>query len=1385
MNTTIVGRVAVRVLPETSGFKEDLRAQLKKETAGVDAEVPVDANLDADELERQLRAKVEELKNKFVVRLRSQIQDLKKQVVNLTKQAEAQSAIDPVTFKADIDEKSLKKEIYRTVHLKAVDGDIFDFAAIRRGFLGLNALEEKHLRDMEAARRRYGRQEIDSFRERLSAMMRRLKVAYSVLRVQIQPHLDRARAAFARVELETWFKRLKVFTTEVRAVLNTKSVKGVQQGLTVLSGVRLFKDLVSLEPFKDIDRQLPKIALMATLIGQASNYMLSLSSDALSLGRSLGSIVPAALALPGIFLAAGVALYAVIKPLSEFNERIPEMGKGLREMQATMVSAFWRNAAKGMQSLTTLLPTLIRGFRVVGAASGRFMGTLSQSLSTRLKSSLMPFLKAIGTSFDSLTRAARPISRIVGNFVDLGSSYLPRLARATETVIGRFADFFDKNMQNGRVFEWVDRGITNIKNLGGVVAGVYRIMDGLSTAAEKAGGATLGSLAAGLDKVQRVVKSDTFQSGLINVFASARIAIEEMVRVAGPSVSRMFATMAAGADEILPRIGRVAGTLASMFARILGDPVVGAGLISFFDGLAGALRILEPAVSNVAKGLGGILRVMGTMFKSFAPIVDVALGAVAKHAEGMLATVERVVGSLSAGVLNLLKSLTPAIDALAPSVLSIVEGIARGISGALTVLGPILSTLLQAVTPILTVIGKLPPAFQLALAAAGLLATVIGRLAIKFGPTLLGIEGVQKALRNAVPAAKSFAGRMGEAVLGSGRMASAVEKIRPRLETLRSKLSGVVSGLGRFVGIAGSVVAAAGLLSGAFKGPTTGAQEFSLAMDKLAKGDLSGFDRQFQNTGNLLSRGAKDMGEAFASLKGEKNWGLDGLNKALDGSIGQLAGFKTSTGEIRDIITKLDSEMATLFQNDPGAATRSFEAIKEKALAAGWSIEDLKAMFPELQASIERSANGGAGAFGAAVNGMVTDAQKLQDEVFGRMSRQERQIDALGGKSKAKVAQQLASARAQMISELAKTAEGTDKVILTSAGKLNAKIAAKAAELKKATGKGARETIASELDTLISDYRSKFGDLPNLLDGAEGGSLSAAISKMVGSGITPAAQAGVKASIMNPVNTAVAEAKAKVAEIKTVTQGIDIAGPIRAAFAVAQTQVSTSTTTLVAASRAAVASVAARTSGLAHSLAAPVSATARAVFNGIAAAIGGYNARLNSKLSESVKSTKTTAEKIKGATKFSLESNGAAVASSYVRGLLSKLPEVIAAAKKLSKATKDNKGPISYDRVMLIPEGQAVVQGFVKGLLSEVGTVESTMQDITDIVAGTKFDAAIKQANRSASNAAVLGGLSVGTSQYITQVGDVTIDVSELEGVKTIDDLGRTLRRKRRQRGGS
>lgn len=1477
MNTTVVGRVAVRVLPDTSGFKERLRRDLAKETAGVDADVPVNAELDADQLERELRAKVEELKDKFVVKLRSQINDLKKQVARMTKQAEAQSKADPITFQTEVDGSAAKltggkiaDEFIKVVKRRRIfsvgmDG-VADLSKLAGEFskdLVLRPRLDASLARAEARATQIdipGRIVLDY--DRFSAWMKvyasylkhrplelevrptlaeahvrtlreRLRALFGALKAKIQPHLDRAAAAIARTELEVWFKRLKIFTTEVRAVLDKKSVRGVQRGLAVLSGVRLFKELVSLEPFKDIDKQLPKIALMATLIGQAGNFMLSLTSDALSLGRGLAAIVPAALALPGIFVATGVALYALIKPLAQFNDRLPEIAKGLSAMQDGMVSSFWDKAHDGMASLAALLPALTSGFKAVGASAGNFMGTLAQGVSTRFQSSLTPFLGAISASFDSLSRAARPMARIMGNFTDLGTVYLPRLARAGEAVTKRFADFFDASMKNGKAFQWVDRGVANIKALGGVVAGVYRIMDGLSAAAEKAGGATLQGLAAGLDRIQKTVKSDAFQSGLINVFRSARIAIEEMTRIAGPSVSKMFATMAAGADQLLPRIGQVAGTLASFFARIAGDPVVGKGLVSFFSSLQRALNTLDPSVSNVAKGLGGVLKVLGKMLTSFAPIVEIALGAVSKHAEGMLISVERIIDSLSTSLGSFLRSLMPAIDALSPAILGVAESLARGIGGALTALGPVLSGLLQAIAPAIHLFSRMPPIVQLLAVAFGVLAVALGRVAIRFAPTLIAAKG----LRGSFDSARGVITRTGEALRrtaqDAGGIKGALAKATVAIGGMSARLPGLISGLGKLVGIFGAVGSAAGLLSAGVKGPAAGIEEISLAMEKLAKnGDLSGFDRQFQNTKNLIARGATDIQDAFTQLSFEKYMKLDGLNKAIDGSIGQLLNFKSATGEMRDVIARLDSELAALYQRDPSGATRGFEEIKAKALAAGWTVEDLDAAFIEFKSSVERNGSAAASSFAGSVDEVKKQAQELQSSVNEMFNKTETQVNGLKGKAQREAISQLTKSRADLLKGLAETTSGLDAEMVKQAAKLNSRINSTLGELNATKDAKTKDALKSKLDGLLAEYKQRFGELPSLITDAVSSAKPGAVLDGIFSGHSASAAAAPVQKMASQIKTAFADAKAAAttgsSELKTALSsaspsasdlslgegfGENLATQIRSAFASASAVARLGATALKATLATSLGSIGTGalgatlgsklSTGVASGFARATSA-ARAGVAGLNGAINGglrslgatnltsvgskigstFAKGIRSKASDAKSAAKSLSKGLSGAVKVDLSSNGSAVGASYVRGLRSQIPAAIAAAKALGKATKDNKGPISYDRVMLIPEGVATVQGYIAGLRSQIPDVERTMRDITKLVAGTDFDDAIKQANRSANNAAVLGGLSVGTSQYITQVGDVTIDVSELDGIKTVDDFGRTLRRKRRQRGG-
>jgi hypothetical protein len=85
---------------------------------------------------------------------------------------------------------------------------------------------------------------------------------------------------------------------------------------------------------------------------------------------------------------------------------------------------------------------------------------------------------------------------------------------------------------------------------------------------------------------------------------------------------------------------------------------------------------------------------------------------------------------------------------------------------------------------------------------------------------------------------------------------------------------------------------------------------------------------------------------------------------------------------------------------------------------------------------------------------------------------------------------------------------------------------------------------------------------------------------------------------------------------------------------------------------------------------------------------------------------------------FSLARAGASVIGSFVAGMRSRIEDVARAAIAATNAVLANKGPIEYDRVMLVPAGKAVIDGFLKGIASRLPQLRKDLRAITGEIPG-------------------------------------------------------------------
>lgn len=115
-----------------------------------------------------------------------------------------------------------------------------------------------------------------------------------------------------------------------------------------------------------------------------------------------------------------------------------------------------------------------------------------------------------------------------------------------------------------------------------------------------------------------------------------------------------------------------------------------------------------------------------------------------------------------------------------------------------------------------------------------------------------------------------------------------------------------------------------------------------------------------------------------------------------------------------------------------------------------------------------------------------------------------------------------------------------------------------------------------------------------------------------------------------------------------------------------------------------------------------VVSTAIGIWNGFVGGVQGIWSRVKGLFRAGV-------QYIKGVVHVNLFANGKAIMDSLLRGLKSTWESIKKFVKGIAKWIGNHKGPISYDRKLLIPAGKAIMQGLNNGLIDGFGAVQSNV----------------------------------------------------------------------------
>lgn len=85
---------------------------------------------------------------------------------------------------------------------------------------------------------------------------------------------------------------------------------------------------------------------------------------------------------------------------------------------------------------------------------------------------------------------------------------------------------------------------------------------------------------------------------------------------------------------------------------------------------------------------------------------------------------------------------------------------------------------------------------------------------------------------------------------------------------------------------------------------------------------------------------------------------------------------------------------------------------------------------------------------------------------------------------------------------------------------------------------------------------------------------------------------------------------------------------------------------------------------------------------------------------------------------------GRSVIDGFLEGLSAGWNGVVSFVTGLAPWIADNKGPIEYDRQLLVPAGRAIMTGLRTSMEGEMGALQATLTGVSNVIAGQQFSAA-------------------------------------------------------------
>lgn len=712
----VIGRVSVKVLPDTDDFRRRAQKEL-------------------DRIEKQL--------GKVTIHTKVDMDGAKKGFLEqLRKWNQQNRALD-----------NRKIRFHATFNTGGMDEEISK--AARR--LQARASQRRIHFDADVQGHIAVRVELDKANlERVERDLKRWARDVSPLEVEVIPSML-AGAGSAIATRLAFLTRPRI--VQIIPVLNNAAASKVATALAALSGARLVARTFERinDSLKNLDKYIPIVSAIGLGINLLGAAALTGSSNLFALASSLAQIGLAGLALPGILGGIAFGVGATVAVLRDFNDVIPEVEERLSSLQDAMSVEFWSIAEQPIRNMVDVLfPQFEAGLLRTSTALGEWFKAFSDAMTTRLDGALVGMFDDLARSIEISAQHVDSFANIISVLGSLGAGYLPSLAQWFGEINDRFSEFLTRNQETGQLNAWIDQGITQLGHLGTALFHVGGFFTGVANAAEKAGGSTLSVFADTMQRLHDVVDSPAFQVGMVNAISSAHQAMSNISAISGPAVSGFFETFANTMTTLMPLVGTAVGTLLKDVANALSQTEVQDGLIAMFTGIANGIAMLGPAIGPIGQAMGALGSIIGTLAQAFGPLLAAALIPLANAFVTLAPLIEGLIELLAGALLQVFTALGPVIGVVVAAFANLIGGgLIPALTAAIGALVPVITTLapmigallvtaLNALLPILPVIADLftqivPIIGQLAMAVLPVLMPVLTQLAAAFVQILAAV----------------------------------------------------------------------------------------------------------------------------------------------------------------------------------------------------------------------------------------------------------------------------------------------------------------------------------------------------------------------------------------------------------------------------------------------------------------------------------------------------------------------------------------------------------------------------------------------------------------------------------------------------------------------